>query len=89
MYARIWWMGLLLCCVGCGESDSDRGSTTPSASKKVPLQTTDHVGAENVKATLDPVATALRGAFCGAWRAGRSEERRVGKECRSRASPYH
>src|SRR6266478_1036910 len=23
------------------------------------------------------------------WRAGRSEERRVGKECRSRWSPYH
>src|SRR3989449_1884316 len=26
--------------------------------------------------------------FCG-HRAGRSEERRVGKECRSRWSPYH
>ena len=24
-----------------------------------------------------------------AWAAGRSEERRVGKECRSRWSPYH
>ena len=24
-----------------------------------------------------------------AWQAGRSEERRVGKECRSRWSPYH
>ena len=23
------------------------------------------------------------------WRGGRSEERRVGKECRSRWSPYH
>src|ERR1035441_2796837 len=25
----------------------------------------------------------------GTWSAGRSEERRVGKECRSRWSPYH
>ena len=25
----------------------------------------------------------------GGWRATRSEERRVGKECRSRWSPYH
>ena len=25
----------------------------------------------------------------GAWHVGRSEERRVGKECRSRWSPYH
>src|SRR5260370_20249965 len=26
---------------------------------------------------------------CAEWIAGRSEERRVGKECRSRWSPYH
>src|SRR2546430_6370248 len=33
----------------------------------------------------------VRGAFTDAKtdRAGRSEERRVGKECRSRWSPYH
>src|SRR3712207_7368585 len=28
-------------------------------------------------------------AQCRAWRDRRSEERRVGKECRSRWSPYH
>ena len=28
-------------------------------------------------------------AFCAAFAGGRSEERRVGKECRSRWSPYH
>ena len=28
-------------------------------------------------------------ALNDAWKAGRSEERRVGKECRSRWSPYH
>src|SRR5260370_22560220 len=27
--------------------------------------------------------------FTGRWAGGRSEERRVGKECRSRWSPYH
>src|SRR5256885_17073601 len=30
-----------------------------------------------------------RGRFTGAGRERRSEERRVGKECRSRWSPYH
>ena len=30
-----------------------------------------------------------QGSFCGKIGEGRSEERRVGKECRSRWSPYH
>src|SRR3989449_10819177 len=34
-------------------------------------------------------ATAAPAAFTGAGRPARSEERRVGKECRSRWSPYH
>src|ERR1051325_9462575 len=46
---------------------------------------------------IDPVAVAI-GPFAIRWYAlayilsllvGRSEERRVGKECRSRWSPYH
>ena len=32
---------------------------------------------------------ALDAGFRGAFSDGRSEERRVGKECRSRWSPYH
>src|SRR2546430_12888134 len=42
-----------------------------------------------VRPVLDPLmATPLRNAVLhSAW--GRSEERRVGKECRSRWSPYH
>src|SRR5260370_37375639 len=36
---------------------------------------------------------AFERAFCeansGPWKSRRSEERRVGKECRSRWSPYH
>ena len=42
----------------------------------------------------DPVITCLTGGNCGMTFEGdaavdRSEERRVGKECRSRWSPYH
>src|SRR5690554_7915197 len=46
---------------------------------------------------LSPLAAALQqawrlhyeGKFEQAYNLGRSEERRVGKECRSRWSPYH
>src|SRR2546425_2645995 len=34
-------------------------------------------------------AATLIGSFIGSLILGRSEERRVGKECRSRWSPYH
>ena len=37
----------------------------------------------------DPVETALTGAIDDSHSPARSEERRVGKECRSRWSPYH
>ena len=36
---------------------------------------------------VDDIVQAVRLSSCGANR--RSEERRVGKECRSRWSPYH
>ena len=36
-----------------------------------------------------PPVTGAPAAFLGALAATRSEERRVGKECRSRWSPYH
>ena len=38
--------------------------------------------------TLCLAASSLQGERIGGWRL-RSEERRVGKECRSRWSPYH
>ena len=39
---------------------------------------------------IDTVESILPGANCGGCvKPGRSEERRVGKECRSRWSPYH
>src|SRR5260221_9581903 len=51
----------------------------------------------SLQAWQDAIATNLTSAFLGAKhqipallaRGGRSEERRVGKECRSRWSPYH
>src|SRR2546423_8996249 len=43
-------------------------------------------GADHVKSTAPLVMLLLAGARLVA---GRSEERRVGKECRSRWSPYH
>jgi len=42
----------------------------------------------HVKATKAPEG-ATTGATAGGLTGGRSEERRVGKECRSRWSPYH
>ena len=39
--------------------------------------------------TLREIVQALRDTYCGSVGAERSEERRVGKECRSRWSPYH
>src|SRR5256886_6954133 len=50
------------------------------------------VGMENVNALLDSLGlthTRLRRKMMDIKAAARSEERRVGKECRSRWSPYH
>src|SRR5256886_17670776 len=42
-----------------------------------------------VTSTRDPLYLALEWATLDVISGGRSEERRVGKECRSRWSPYH
>ena len=42
-----------------------------------------------IDTTVLSVLFALFGAFYSVLLAARSEERRVGKECRSRWSPYH
>src|SRR2546422_10512860 len=42
-----------------------------------------------VPASPPSIVAAAAGAFSGLEEAQRSEERRVGKECRSRWSPYH
>src|SRR5256885_10148309 len=60
-----------------------------------------HVAGVLAEEALDALAELLRalhvdlrhpvvaGLDVDGWREGRSEERRVGKECRSRWSPYH
>ena len=45
--------------------------------------------AHGAELTRDEVLQFARRVYSGARRAVRSEERRVGKECRSRWSPYH
>ena len=44
---------------------------------------------EDRQLLLDIESLAKAAEFLKNFRAGRSEERRVGKECRSRWSPYH
>jgi len=44
------------------------------------------VGLHSARADTGGVTLVV---FKGGWIIGRSEERRVGKECRSRWSPYH
>ena len=68
---------MVLGLVGCGSS-SDKADTSKSESKSESSSSSDlNVMLETPVESLDP------------QQATRSEERRVGKECRSRWSPYH
>src|SRR3989475_12706107 len=49
-----------------------------------PHNPTGHVLSDEMRRLI-----VARSAEVGAWLLARSEERRVGKECRSRWSPYH
>src|SRR5256885_8799975 len=62
---------------------SGRGAS-PSSSR-VPSTSTEATSFPGAPAT-SPRSSAVRST---PWRFTRSEERRVGKECRSRWSPYH
>ena len=57
----------------------------PGLTNKPVLSTNDGGYIAKVNADL----TVIGLAFNGLWKENRSEERRVGKECRSRWSPYH
>src|ERR1041385_9159850 len=88
----------------CPETIADDPSRTlPSKNCTVPLKYPAVSGSDAVKVTACPtvdglalllnVNAALKDAAgmvaLASLLAGRSEERRVGKECRSRWSPYH
>ena len=45
--------------------------------------------AMGIEAQAQPFDEGRRANAIGRWKGTRSEERRVGKECRSRWSPYH
>src|SRR2546430_11040658 len=63
---------------------SDLGSANESVHRG------DDATIERRLLTLGKPNALVSGKFgWGAWFTGRSEERRVGKECRSRWSPYH
>ena len=65
---------MLLVFWGCSDKEED-GTATPDAGGKT-------AGATMLVSTPKPTAAATEAPQ-------RSEERRVGKECRSRWSPYH
>src|SRR3712207_9408156 len=54
---------------------------------QVPIMPTGGVSLDNVKEWINNGCVAV--GVGGTLTSGRSEERRVGKECRSRWSPYH
>ena len=68
--------GILIAVVILGGTGLAMGLFLAFASKKFEVKVDERVSA---------IVECLPGANCG----GRSEERRVGKECRSRWSPYH
>src|SRR3989449_6762967 len=63
------------------------GQLANSDAQNLPLVRFQHL--ETIPFQIDLVAGARHAAENVAQQAGRSEERRVGKECRSRWSPYH
>src|SRR3989442_15740314 len=63
----------------------DRGEIGPTAFLPAP----GRIGLALLSADLGVRAESVSFLACGALRPVRSEERRVGKECRSRWSPYH
>src|SRR3712207_7225165 len=59
-------------------------SVLPAAAQERPPATRTSGSGQTLQQRMDALLAAL-----GDVRASRSEERRVGKECRSRWSPYH
>ena len=64
------------------------GAYMPAVSHREALDTMREHGQEVVDYVQESFGSASNNP-AGSWTAERSEERRVGKECRSRWSPYH
>src|SRR5256886_8112393 len=77
----------------CSSDLSDRGGYLAQRSIEFlarQLQALVRQRGKELYRPLSQVSTSIRSAWVKAWScSGRSEERRVGKECRSRWSPYH
>src|SRR5256885_3807091 len=76
----------------CSSDLGHRGGRADAAARRAADRGGRHrVRAGDVPAALRTPAMRdrLRMAVCSCETIGRSEERRVGKECRSRWSPYH
>src|SRR5260221_12134578 len=63
------------------------GSTKDPSYMQVVEGSTGHL--ESVQVVYDPAKVSYEMLLWAYWHNIRSEERRVGKECRSRWSPYH
>ena len=70
-----------------GEIDGE--STTKWLMSYAPDKSATYVGIEHITGTVGGRRGGLVLMHDGEFRDVRSEERRVGKECRSRWSPYH
>ena len=73
-------------------SRKTRAGSTNSPDKKLPLNKSIPLGIQHVLAMFAgniTVPIIVAGVFGQTPEQKRSEERRVGKECRSRWSPYH
>src|SRR2546425_6267727 len=78
-----------LLCVGMRHSDSKHGETPADRLAPEILRLTDSAGSEGGKLGIGQRAGEDEYLVYVADEITRSEERRVGKECRSRWSPYH
>ena len=64
------------------------GNVCIGGGERIAIQSMTNTKTEDVEACVAQILK-LEKAGCDIIRVARSEERRVGKECRSRWSPYH
>ena len=79
--------GLTLALLLSGCADSDTKTTSKKTVPRTTVVTTIIPGEVGTDQNVDGTTVTLNGVYRSSIT--RSEERRVGKECRSRWSPYH